>query len=245
MSWSDNPWFPEVLRKEMEWDRARDPEKYLHVWQGGYERHSEARVFKNWRVEEFVTPTNAMFLFGGDWGFAVDPTVAIRGFVQGRTLFVDYEVYRVGCDIDDTPALFDGLGCTENHTHDIDLDRGYRDWTRPHCSAHARRWELIADSARPETISYMQRHGYPRIKGAKKGPGSVEEGIEFLKSYDIVVHPRCPHVIDELTMYSFKTNPVTGQIIPVLLDAKNHTIDSLRYMAESLRIDAADGSLVW
>jgi Protein of unknown function (DUF1254) len=53
----------------------------------------------------------------------------------------------------------------------------------------ARKWPIIADSAAPDAISYMNRHGFPRMVGAKKDAGSVEEGIEFLQSFDIVVHP--------------------------------------------------------
>ena len=94
---------------------------------------------------------------------------------------------------------------------------------------------MRADSARPETISYMQRHGYPKLVPATKGAGSVEDGIEFLKSYDIVVHPRCKHLVDELTLYSYKTDPLTGEVLPVLADKKNHVIDALRYAVETLR----------
>ena len=78
VNWSDNPWFPDTLRKELEYDRARDIDKYAHVWQGDYVTNSERRVFKNWRVEEFETPTDAVHRFGADWGFAVDPTVLVR-----------------------------------------------------------------------------------------------------------------------------------------------------------------------
>ena len=81
----------------------------------------------------------------------------------------------------------------------------------------------------------MQRHGYPKLIAANKGPGSVEDGIEFLKNYDIVVHPRCKHVIDELSSYSWKTDKLTGQVLPILEDKKNHTIDALRYAAEDAR----------
>src|SRR5574343_941231 len=52
-NYQDNPWFPDVLRAEMEYDRGRDPDKYAHVWLGGYQANSEARVVKNWRIEEF------------------------------------------------------------------------------------------------------------------------------------------------------------------------------------------------
>jgi len=222
----DNPWFPEVLRAEMEFDQGRDPDKYAHVWLGRYSTRSEARVFRNWKVEEFVTPANAEFRFGADWGFSVDPTVLVRCFVDGRTLYVDHEVWKVGCEIDETPSLFAG-----------DDPQPVKRWTnqaRHEGIPGALKWRIVADSARPETVSYMQRKGF-RIVPAIKGPGSLEDGVEFLKSYDIVVHPRCAHVADELTFYSYKQDPLTEEILPVLSDKKNHTIDALRYALEALR----------
>jgi phage terminase large subunit len=71
--------------------------------------------------------------------------------------------------------------------------------------------------------------------GAVKGAKSVEEGIEFLKNYDIVVHPRCRHTIDELSLYSYRTDPLTGRVLPLLQDKKNHVIDALRYACEGVR----------
>ena len=227
-NYTDNPHLPEVLQREIEWDRKRDPDKYLHIWKGAYRRNTEAQVFKNWRVEEFTTPDTATFLFGGDFGFSIDPTVLVRAFIDGTTLYIDHECYEVGCEIDDTPALYDGLICGCNY-HRADPCR------RPETHGMARRWEIIADSARPESISYLQRHGYGRVKAAKKGPGSIEEGITFLKMYSIVVHPRCTHTIDELSLYSYKKHPLTGQIMPILEDKKNHVIDSLRYAVELVR----------
>jgi phage terminase large subunit len=81
----------------------------------------------------------------------------------------------------------------------------------------------------------MRKHGFPRIFPAVKGPRSLEEGVEWLKSYDIVVHPRCVHTIDELTLYSYKRDPLTDRILPVLEDKKNHVIDALRYACEGVR----------
>lgn len=214
VNYDSNPWFPEVLRTEMEWDRRRDPDKYAHVWLGEYRRDSEARVFKNWVERDFETPSDARFYFGADWGFAVDPTTLVRCFIDGRTLYVDQEAYAVGCEIDRTPALFDTV-------------------------PEARNWPIRADSARPETISYMQRNGYPKIVPATKGKDSVADGIEFLKSYDIVVHPRCRHLIDELAMYSYKQDKQTNEVLPVLEDKKNHCIDALRYALELVRKQGA------
>lgn len=209
-SYRDNPWVLPELLKEIEWDRARDPEKYAHVWLGEYERHSEARVFKNWKIEDFETPSDAVFYYGADWGFSVDPSVLVRCYVAGRTLYIDREAYRIGVEIDHLPALFDTV-------------------------PGARDWPIVADSARPETISYLQRNGFPRLEAAIKGKDSVKEGVIFLQNYDIIVHPRCIHTIDELTMYSYKVDALTGMITPTLADKKNHVIDSLRYAAEKLR----------
>ena len=210
VSYEDNPWFPESLKAELEYDRKRDKDKYEHIWLGGYQTHSEARVFKNWSVEEFDRPAGSIFRFGADWGFSVDPSCLLRASIEGKRLYVDYEAYMIGCEIDQLPSLFDGV-------------------------PESRKWFITADSARPETISYMRKNGYPKMNAAMKGAGSVDEGIQFLQSFDIVVHPRCKHLIDELTLYKYKQDPLTGQVLPILEDKNNHLIDALRYACEGAR----------
>jgi phage terminase large subunit len=219
VNYEGNPWFPDVLKTEMEYDRRRDTDKYLHVWKGAYVTNSQTRVFKNWKVEDFEAPADAIHRLGADWGFAVDPTVLVRCHIVGRTLYVDYEAYMVGCEITDTPALF---------------------FTVP----ESEKWPIVADSSRPETISYMKRNGFPKIMSAVKGANSVEEGVEWLKSYDIVVHPRCQHTIDELTLYSYKQDPLTGKSLPRLEDRENHVIDALRYACEGVRRAAKPAAAV-
>lgn len=210
VNYIDNPWFPDVLKSEADYDLSRDPEKYNHVWMGGYLRNSESRVFKNWTVEEFEAPADALFRLGADWGFASDPSVLVRCHIVGRKLFIDYEAHMVGCEIMDLPSLFMSVPSAE-------------------------KWPITADSARPETISHMRNNGFPKIQAAVKGPKSIEDGIEWLKSFDIVVHPRCRHTIDELTMYSYKTDPLTQLVLPLLEDKNNHIIDALRYACEGAR----------
>lgn len=209
-NYTDNPFFPSVLQDEMEYDRSRDPDKYAHVWLGQYLRNSSARVFKNWVIEEIEPPNGTVFRFGADFGFSIDPSVVVRCWIEGNNLCIDYEAYQIGCEIVNLPALFMSV-------------------------PEAERWPLVADSSRPETISHLRGNGFPRILSAVKGARSVEEGIEFLKSYNIIVHPRCVHVIDELTLYSYKTDPLTGQVIPILVDKLNHCIDALRYACEGVR----------
>jgi phage terminase large subunit len=210
VNYIDNPWLPEPSKEEIEYDKKRDIDKYLHVWEGEYLSASETRVFKNWTVDEFEAPEDAVFRFGADWGYSIDPTVMVRCYTVGKKLYIDYEAYALNCEIVNTPALF--LSIPE-----------------------AEKWPSVADSSRPETISHLRKNGFPKMMPAVKGPKSVEEGVEWLKSYDIIVHPRCKHTIDELTMYSYKTDSKTGQIIPVLEDKDNHVIDALRYACENVR----------
>lgn len=211
VNYHDNPWFWETsLAGDMERDKRRDPDKYAHVWLGGYDSKSEARVFRNWTVEEFEAPKDARFRFGADWGFAQDPTTLIRCYIDGRKLFIDYEAWMIGCEIENTPALFDSV-------------------------PESRKYIITADSARPETVSYMQRNGFPKIVPAIKGPGSLEDGVEWLKNYDIVVHPRCVHTVDELSTYSYKVDKKTEEVLSELEDKQNHTIDALRYACEGAR----------
>lgn len=209
-NWNDNPWFPEELRADMLEDRTRDPEKFLHVWEGKYQTLSEARIFRNWRIGEVTVPERVIWRIGVDFGFAIDPTAAIRcALIGDRTLYVDSEVYEVNTPTEALPSLLNRI-------------------------PEAARWSSTADSARPETIDYLRRHGFPKMHGARKGKGSVEDGISFIQGLDLVVHPRCVNLIRELGSYAYKTDKRTNEILPDPEDANNHGIDALRYACERL-----------
>lgn len=235
----DNPWFPEVLREKMEYDAARDFGRFLHIWRGGYWERDDAKVFTDWEVADFATPADAVVRFGADWGFSVDPTVLIGVFVgwwdgitakadwRGDTLFVDREAFKVGCPIDQTPALFAG-------TDEASLKPR---WTNPSNFPGvpgSLKWPITADSARPETIDYMTARGF-NMAPAIKGAGSIEDGVAFLQAFHIVVHSTCTNTADEMATYSYKVDPLTEQVLPVLKDKDNNTIDSLRYALEGVR----------
>jgi phage terminase large subunit len=210
VNWYDNPWFPDELRKDMERDRKRDPDKYAHVWEGQYRGLSEARVFRNWREGEIDVAENVVWFYGMDFGFANDETAAIRCCMpDNETLYIDSEVYELGVPTDALPKFLGEL-------------------------PDATRWPMRADNARPETIDYLRRHGFPRLRAAKKGKGSVEDGVTFLQGMDIVIHPRCVNTIREFRSYAYKTDARTGEVLPAIEDKNNHAIDALRYAVEGL-----------
>lgn len=198
VSHADNPYFPETLRREMEYDKRVDYDKYMHIWEGEPRTISDAQVFKGkFVVDVFEAPEETTFYYGADWGFARDPSTLIRCYIDDRTLYIDHEAYGVGVDIDELPQLFRQV-------------------------PGADKWPIIADSARPETISYLNKLGW-NFKPSPKWAGSVEDGIAYLRSFEkIVIHERCKHTINEFTLYSYKTDKLTGEVLPIVIDAHNH-----------------------
>lgn len=210
VNYTDNYWCPQISRDEAEECKRTSYNKFSHIWLGEYEDCSDALVFKNWSVEDFEVPPDAVHCFGADWGYAVDPTVLIRCHVIGRKLYIDYEAYMVRCEIVNIPHLF---------------------LTIPESTI----WPIVADCSRPETISFLRNNGFPKIFGCIKGADSIKEGIHYLQSYVIIIHPRCENVIRELSNYRHKVDQITGIIMPSFEDNNNHCIDAIRYATESAR----------
>ena len=211
VNYYDNPWFPEELQKEMESDKQRDYDEYAHVWLGEYESISDAQILKGkFEIKDFEPQDDWHgAYFGADFGFSQDPTTLIKLWIYENTLYVEHELYAVGVEIDDLPEFFKGIEGSQ-------------------------RYIITADSARPETISHLRRHGF-NARGSEKGKGSVEEGIAHLRSFSkIIVHPRCVRTIEECRLYQYKTDRLSGDILPVPKDDNNHIIDAMRYALEQV-----------
>lgn len=208
LNWSDNPWFPEILNKQRLEDLRLRPETYEHVWNGAFLTLTEAQIFAGkFSVAEFEPARDWDGPYQGlDFGFAQDPTAALRCFIHDRKLWIRNEAGKTKLELDATSGFI---------ANKI-----------PGFAEHVTR----ADCARPESISFLSRHGLPRVAAATKWPGSVEDGIAFLKSFDqIVVHPDCEQTAREFRLYSYKVDRLTGDIKSIIVDAHNHYIDALRY----------------
>lgn len=209
VSYRDNPWFNKTMEKERLYaQETLPPEDYAHIWEGKPRTASDAQVFKDrYIIEDFATPEGIRFYYGADWGFAKDPTTLIRAFLQDDELFVDQEVWAQGCELENLGELFDRV-------------------------PQSRKWTINADSSRPEIIRSMRRKGFI-CRPCKKWPGSVEDGIAVLRSVKkIHVHIRCPYMAEEMRLYSYKSDTLTNEVLPVLIDKNNHCIDALRYALE-------------
>lgn len=208
MNWHDNPWFPPELEAERTHDLKHRPDTYGHIWGGECLEITEAQVFKGkYEIDDFeIDSSFGNPYYGIDFGFARDPTTAVECFVKDNILFIRRDCGRVALELDHTADFISAA------------------------IPNIIKYNSRADCARPESISYLQRHGMPRISGVKKWAGSIEDGIGFIRSFDkIVLHSECLGAIREFKHYSYKVDKNTGDILPIVIDAWNHYIDAIRY----------------
>lgn len=224
VNWNDNPWFPDALRREMEDDYKYRPDMAGHIWEGDFLTLTEAQVFGGkYRVEEVEPGPNDTPYFGLDFGFSNDPFAAVRVYKIGRVLLWRREAYS-------RQVMIHNLG--------KEIAKGV--------GADVVKYDMIADSSRPDDIAYLRQPvnvsggslQLPRVKGAAKGKGSVESGVDFIKSHENIIHPDCPNIIKEFKMYSYKVDRQSGQVLPILVDSHNHAIDAGRYALEPVMRNA-------
>lgn len=225
LNYTDNPFFPEVLRKEMEWDKGNDLEAYEHIWLGKCRNASSSQVFHGkYEQKDFNIPHNIDKYYGIDWGFSQDPTTLIEMFVFDDCLYISREAYGIGVELDDIPQMF------VSAIPEIRYNKAF------------------ADNARPETISHLTKKTFRvrmpdmhwgdvnlDIEAAEKWKGSVEDGIAYMKRFKkIYVHPSCKHTLKEFDLYSYKVDNRTGEVTSQLIDKHNHCIDAIRYGLQKL-----------
>lgn len=226
VNWQDNKYFPDILKKQKDDMQRTNPDLYMHIWEGQLKQNTDELIFSNkWVVDEFETPKYTHFYYGADWGFSQDPNTVNRMFIGeyqeygSNCLFLDYElndrpydedIKQTSTSLNELPAFWNKMPDIKEHT-------------------------VIADSARPETIEHMQLQGF-RVSSAVKGANSIEEGIEYIKSFDkVIIHPRCINTRFEFANYKYKVDKRSGQITRQIVDKCNHHIDAIRYALEECR----------
>lgn len=225
VSWEDNPWLSDELKAEKDYDYETDPENADWIWGGNLRKFSDAQILRGkWEIKEFTVPFTVGRdgepeplwdgpYQGQDFGYGPDPAAGVRLWIDrtNMLLYVEHEVWKLHLEIDETAEYFNS--------------------TIPNFHLYTSR----ADSSRPDSISFLRRHGLPRIRPAKKHAGSVADGIAHLRSYTkIIIHPRCKHFIQECKLYSYKVDERSGDVLPVIIDKHNHLIDSARYALDPL-----------
>jgi phage terminase large subunit len=198
-----NPFLLDKQRAKIEGLLGKDVELWK-VYARGLTGKIEGLVLPDYHIVEEIPLGYRSLGTGMDFGFTNDPTTAIDLYLGGGELWADEMLYSEG--------LTNG-----------DIDKRLR-------AIRPRAWDLVPDSAEPKSIEELRRLGH-KVEPAVKGPDSVRAGLDQLKRYKLNVTRRSVNLRKELANYKWKVDRLTGKPTNEPVDAFNHCIDALRYVA--------------
>lgn len=164
----------------------------------------EGVIFTNWKQVDSIPPEARLLGYGIDFGFTNDPTAIVALYHWDNTSIWDEICYQSGMTNGDIAAFMKSVGIKSTDY-------------------------IVADSAEPKSIAEINRYGF-HIQPADKGPDSVGFGIDVLQENDFLVTKRSTNMIKELRKYMWAKDK-TGKTLNVPVDAFNHCIDPMRYLA--------------
>lgn len=197
-----NPFLEDSIRQSIMDLKDTDYDLYLIYAEGKIVPPRE-KIFV--QPETFTgTPKNIKQSYIGlDWGFGNDEAGCVRVDVDGNNrVFVKQLIYDVGLTNDDLIYLLQERG----------VDKSI---------------EIIADSSEPKSIEELRRKGF-KIRGVKKGSGSVLYGIQKMRTYKIFIEETSVDLINEFKNYKFKRDR-SGRLTNTP-EGRDHLIDALRYV---------------
>ena len=213
-----NEWLDQADLKVFETMRENNPRRYQVAGLGGW-GIVEGLVFENWKEEAFETAAIAkkpdvVSAFGLDFGYTNDPTALFCGLVsqEEKTIWVFDELYE--------KALSNRASC------DRVTAMGYA------------KERIRADCAEPKSIDELRELGLYRITPARKGRDSINNGIQYIQDYRIVIHPRCVNFLTEISNYTWAEDKFGGKLNRPI-DAFNHLMDAMRYALEDVLVGPA------
>lgn len=221
----DNKFLPEEYIKSLLLLETTNPVFYK-IYALGEFGSLDKLVYNNWQSIEFdYTQIKGKRCLGLDFGYTNDPTALTCSIVddENKRLYV-YQTWG-------------GTGYLNDQIAKKLIELGYG------------RSTIIADSAEAKSIDEIKLAGVRRILPATKGPGSILQGIQRVQQYEIIVHPSCTELIEELQNYSWTKDKATNEYINKPVDKFNHYLDALRYSLQCIddrpKIKMMDKSLLF
>ena len=205
-TYKDNKFIDADYKAVLEGLKDKDP-LYYDVYCLGKWGSLGQMVFSNYVVEDFDTDYQHFnnVYHGIDWGFN-DPSAYIRVGLKDDNIYIIDELYETKKSNAELIKIVD--------------------------SVHNKAYSITGDASEPSRIKEFQSQGY-KIQAAKKGPGSVKAGIDFIRGRKVYIHPNCVNFLKEISHYQYKSDR-HGNVTDEPIDAMNHLIDALRYSIESL-----------
>lgn len=206
-----NEWLDEADKKVFETMKKNNPRRYRVAGLGEW-GIVEGLVYENWEEKNFNLEhikkiKGIKSAFGLDFGYTNDPSALWCGMVdlEGKTIYVFDEMYKPGMS---NEAIYQEVN-----------DMGYR------------KERIGADSAEPKSIDRLRTLGLSNIRAARKGKDSINNGIDYIQDFKIIIHPRCVNFITEISNYTWDVDKF-GKKINKPIDDFNHLMDAMRYGME-------------
>lgn len=203
-----NEWLDKADKKVFERMKKNNPRRYQVAGLGNW-GIVDGLVYENWKEEKFELNTirNLDSAFGLDFGYTNDPTALFCGAIdlKNKKIYVYDEIYQKGMS---NKAIYDQIN-----------QMGYS------------KEKITADSAEPKSIDELRGLGLRHITGALKGKDSINNGIQFIQDFEIIIHPRCVNFITEISNYTWDEDKF-GNKINKPIDDFNHLMDAMRYAVE-------------
>jgi phage terminase large subunit len=197
---------PDVIRLEMEDDQRNRPSLYKHKWLG--EPNSiESKIYKDWVIIEDVPHEARLERRGMDFGYTNDPTAIVDIYKYNGGFIVDENTFQKGLS---NKQIADKI-----------------------LNSVSPETLVVADSAEPKSIDEISGYGI-NIIGANKGPGSLNQGIQYVQVQRISITKRSLNIIKEYRNYIWTTDK-DGKIINVPASGFDHAMDAIRYGLETYK----------
>lgn len=191
--------------------KRENPKRYKVAGLGDW-GISEGLIYENWEEKEFdiqevLKIPDIESAFGLDFGYTNDPSALFAGLIskERREIYVIDELYK--------KAL------TNNKLAEEIKNMGHG------------KERITADSAEPKSIDELYDLGLKGISGARKGKDSINNGIQFIQGYKIIIHPRCVNFLTEISNYTWAKDKFDKPINKPI-DMFNHLMDAMRYALE-------------
>lgn len=207
LTYKDNESLDENIVKSIE---ARKHNKgWWNVYGLGQLGEVEGKIYKDWAIIDEIPHEARLERLGLDFGYANDPAVLIALYYYNGGYIVDELIRRTHLP-----------------------NRKIADYINNSAFPNAL---CIADSAEPKSIAEMQEYGI-NIIGAQKGPGSRNQGIQYVQDQRVSMTKRSTNVIKAYRNYMWKTDR-DGKIVDIPDHAFSDEMDAVRYALETMRPD--------
>lgn len=206
-----NEWLDEADLKVFERMKVNNPRRYQVAGLGNW-GIVEGLIFENWEEKAFNLDDikripGIKSAFGLDFGYTNDPSALWCGMVdlKNKTIYVFDEMYQTGLVNSAIFRNIQSMGFVKE--------------------------KITADSAEPKSIAELRDLGLSHIHAARKGKDSINNGIQYVQDFHIVIHPRCVNFLTEISNYTWDVDKF-GKKLNVPIDDFNHLMDAMRYALE-------------